>query len=123
MGESQAVTARKASNIRPRCWNVFRSRRPHYQTGKIYATHMIRWPFITRKEHEAMKADLEQRLVDIERHFVTKRDDSGHVIETLADRQKRRQSAPPPKRLTMQQLCKWLAITDGGRNVGQSKGT
>ena len=81
---------------------------------------VIRWPFITRKEHEAKVAELEKRLYDIERHFVTKRDEQGHPIETLADRAKR---ATPPKRVTMAQLCKWLSATDGGRKVDESKGT
>lgn len=75
---------------------------------------------ITRKEHEAKVAELEQRLVDIEKHFVTKRDESGNVIETLADRQKKKFK---PTRVTWQQTRRFLEVTDGGRKLGESKGT
>ncbi len=73
----------------------------------------MKFPIITRKEYEAKIAELEERLRDLERHFVTRRDEQGQVIETLADR--RSKGATPPKRVTMAQLCKWLSITDGGR--------
>jgi hypothetical protein len=78
---------------------------------------MIRWPFITRKEHEAKVAELEQRLADVERHFVTKRDpETGKVLETLADRQQRKFK---PTRVTWQQTRRFLEATDGGRNLGK----
>ncbi len=83
----------------------------------------MKWPFITRKEHEAKIAELETRLLDIEKHFVTKRDETGKVVETLADRAKRRMSATPPKGVTIAQLCKWFSITDGGRKVGEPERT
>jgi hypothetical protein len=72
----------------------------------------LRWPFITRKEHEAKVAEFEQRLHDIERHFVIKRDETGKVIETLADRQERKFK---PKRVTWQQTRAYLELTDDNR--------
>lgn len=75
----------------------------------------MKWPFVWRKEHEEVLA----RLADIERHFVTKRDEQGRVIETLADRH--RNGVKPPKRVTMKQLCKWLEQTDGGRKLSNGE--
>ena len=58
--------------------------------------------------------EFEQRLFDIEKHFVTKRDpQTNKVIETLADRQKRKFKPP---RVTWSQTRRWLEATDGGRN-------
>lgn len=74
----------------------------------------FRWPFITRKEHEVVVDELKQRLYDIERHFVTKRDETGRPIETLADRQQKKFK---PTRVTWQQTRRWLEATDGGRKV------
>jgi hypothetical protein len=57
--------------------------------------------------------DLEDRLLALERHFVTKRDETGKILETLADRRKR--GAQPPSRVKWQQMRRWLEETDGGR--------
>lgn len=72
----------------------------------------MRFPFITRKEHEKVVTELRERLHDLERHFVIKRDETGKVIETLADRQERKFK---PKRVTWQQTRAYLEITDDGR--------
>ncbi len=81
----------------------------------------MKLPFITRAEHEATVANLEARLFDLERHFVTKRDAQGQVTETLAD-------VPVEKRVTAQstrgmswaQRKAWLEATDGGRMTTKS---
>jgi len=81
----------------------------------------MKWPFITRKEHEAKVAELEERLQAIERHFVTKRDpETGQVTETLADRQARKFK---PKRVNWQQTKRWLEKTDDGRKVPDGERT
>jgi hypothetical protein len=78
----------------------------------------MKMPVITRAEYDAKIAELEARLVDLERHFVTKRSESGEVVETLAD-------VPVHKRSKEKQLStrgmSWaqrkaiLEATDGGR--------
>jgi hypothetical protein len=60
----------------------------------------------------------EARLIDIERHFVTKRDQHGVITETLADVpfEKRKELKPPNlKGLSWHQQKAWLEKTDGGR--------
>jgi hypothetical protein len=64
-------------------------------------------------------ADVEARLIDLEKHFVTKRNEKGEPIETLADvplsdRAARRQKLAG---MSMQQRLKWLERTDGGTRV------
>ena len=75
----------------------------------------MKFPFILRSEHEAKIKEFEDRLFDLERHFVTRRDETGKILETLADRRKR--GAQPPKRVKWQQMRAWLENTDGGRHV------
>lgn len=62
-------------------------------------------------------SDYEQRLLDIERHFVTKRDKQGAPTETLADipvdkREKLR--GPRQAGLSWPQRRAFLEATDGG---------
>lgn len=62
---------------------------------------------------------LEDRLTDLERHFVTKRNEKGEVIETLADvpiadRKERRKKLSG---MSMKQRLRWLEQTDGGTRV------
>lgn len=45
----------------------------------------MKLPFISRKQYESDIATLNKRILDLERHFVTKRNDKGEVTETLAD--------------------------------------
>jgi hypothetical protein len=76
----------------------------------------MRWPFVTRKEHDKIVLEFEARLHDLERHFVTKRDPAtGQILETLADRSERKFK---PKRVTWQQTRAWLEATDDGRRKG-----
>ena len=75
-------------------------------------------PWITK----AKLADIEGRLKDLERHFVTKRDSGGVPIETLADvpleeRKKRKKRVPELRAMSMQQRLQWLEKTDGGRRL------
>lgn len=64
--------------------------------------------------------DNEARLVDLERHFVTKRDDKGAITETLADVpvHLRKQIKPGLRGATWQQRKAWNEATDGGRKSG-----
>jgi hypothetical protein len=78
----------------------------------VLAEMKIHWPFITRKEHEAIVTELRERLHDLERHFVIRRDEKGQVVETLADRQERKFK---PKRVTWQQTRAYLELTDDNR--------
>jgi len=60
--------------------------------------------------------ELEARVLDLERHFVTKRDANGSPTETLADVPlEKRKKAESLKGLSWPQR-KWiLELTDGGR--------
>ena len=64
--------------------------------------------------------DLETRIRDLERHFVTKRDDKGNVTETLADVpvENRKELKHTPRGMSWAQTKAWLERTDGGRRVG-----
>lgn len=62
---------------------------------------------------------VEARLIDLEKHFVTKRNEKGEPIETLADvpladRKARRNKMAG---LSMQQRLRYLEKTDGGTRV------
>lgn len=59
----------------------------------------------------------EQRILTLERHFVTKRDSQGQPIQTLADVavKDRKELKPKLRGMTMQQRRQWLEETDGGR--------
>jgi len=72
-------------------------------------------PWITK----AKLADIEGRLKDLERHFVTKRDSGGVPIETLADvpLEERKKRVPALRGMSMQQRLQWLEKTDGGRRL------
>jgi hypothetical protein len=64
--------------------------------------------------------NLKLRLSDIERHFVTKRDESGKPVETLADVpiSKREELRKRPMRgMSWPQRREWLERTDGGRRM------
>lgn len=69
-------------------------------------------------------AELEARLQDLERHFVTKRDQAGAPIETLADvPPSKRGELRNPKRAGMspQQYVRWLEATDGGTRAPRTE--
>lgn len=72
-------------------------------------------PWITK----AKLADIEGRLKDLERHFVTKRDSGGAPIETLADvpLEERKKVKPSLKGLTWPQRQALLENTDGFRRM------
>ena len=62
-------------------------------------------------------SDLDARLKDLERHFVTKRNTEGAPIETLADVpiEKRKEIAKPRMAgMSWAQRRAWLEATDGG---------
>jgi hypothetical protein len=62
-------------------------------------------------------SDLEERLQDVERHFVTKRDSLGTPTETLADIPVEKRAGLRKKKqagLTLFQRRAWLEATDGG---------
>lgn len=63
----------------------------------------------------------EKRILDLERHFVTKRDDKGAVLQTLADVpvKDRKEFKPSLRGMNMQQRRAWLEETDGGRILQQ----
>jgi hypothetical protein len=78
----------------------------------------MKLPFISRKEYDEKVADLEGRIADLERHFVTKRNAEGGVIETLADVPLAKRSEKKKaslKGLTWPQKKRLLEISDGGR--------
>jgi hypothetical protein len=58
--------------------------------------------------------DLDGRLKDVERHFVTKRDTAGMPTETLADVPLNQRKDFKPRGLTWQQRKAYLEATDGG---------
>lgn len=64
--------------------------------------------------------DHQARLVDIETHFVTQRDDKGRPTQTLADVPvaDRKHLKPNLAGATWQQRKAWLEATDGGRKLG-----
>jgi hypothetical protein len=68
---------------------------------------------------------LDARIKDMERQFVTKRNDEGQIVETLADvpieaRKERADLVSRKQRgMTWTQRRAWLEATDGGRkNLG-----
>lgn len=64
--------------------------------------------------------EVEGRLKDVERHFVTKRDADGKATETLADvpfsDRKKREARTAG--MSWGQRRAWLEMTDGGRRLG-----
>jgi hypothetical protein len=72
---------------------------------------LIRW----------LLSDIDLRVKDIEKHFVTKRNEHGQPIETLADVPLERRKDLQKTSLagmTWAQKKAWLEATDGGRNLG-----
>jgi hypothetical protein len=75
-------------------------------------------PIITRKEYESKIANLEARIKDLERHFVTQRNEAGEVTQTLADVPvEKRNISRPLRGMNWDQRRRWLEKTDGGRNI------
>lgn len=62
---------------------------------------------------------LEMRVLDIERHFVTKRNAEGQPVETLADVpvEQRKLKSVSTRGMSMAQRIAWAERTDGGRMV------
>jgi hypothetical protein len=73
------------------------------------------WPW----EAMAKIDELEQRVLDLERHFVTKRDEDGKVTQTLADVPvvDRKNLHSPSAGMSWPQRRRWLEATDGGRRA------
>jgi hypothetical protein len=77
------------------------------------------WKIVSKQEWD----DLNERVRDIEKHFVTARDPkTGAVTETLADVPVSRRKKDPTKGnhlrgLSMQQRLKVMEATDGGRKI------
>lgn len=64
---------------------------------------------------------IRQRLTDLERHFVTKRDASGVPVQTLADvplHEREKLKGESLKGLSWPQRRAVLERTDGGRRIG-----
>jgi hypothetical protein len=64
--------------------------------------------------------DVEKRLHDLERHFVTKYDKEGNIAETLADvpiEKRKELKAPRQAGLSWPQRRAVLEATDGGRRA------
>jgi hypothetical protein len=59
------------------------------------------------------------RLLDVERHFVTKRDEKGNAVETLADvpLEQRKVRVFSPRGKSWHQIQTYLEATEGGRRV------
>lgn len=77
----------------------------------------MKLPLITRREYEKKIEILEKRIFDLERHFVTKRNEQGVVVETLADVpvDKRKDVKKAQRGMSWQQRKAVLELTDGGR--------
>lgn len=73
---------------------------------------------VTEKRFNAKVAELEARIKDLERHFVTKRDENGQAVETLADVPvERRKEIKPRAGMSWDQKRRFLEATDGGRRL------
>jgi len=59
------------------------------------------------------------RTLDLERHFVTRRDEAGRPLETLADVPVGERKNIHPRGMSWQQRKQWLEATDGGRMVAR----
>lgn len=73
-------------------------------------------PWITKKK----LAEIEDRIVDLERHFVTRRNEQGEAVQTLADVSVHDRKELKTKTLrgaSWNQRKQWLEKTDGGRLV------
>ena len=83
--------------------------------------------FVSRARYEADLTICDLRLKDLERHFVTRRNEKGEVTETLADvplaERRAREAAKPHRVVSWPQRRAWLEATDGGRNVPARKGS
>lgn len=78
---------------------------------------MIGW--LKKKLIAWLLADIEGRMQDVERHFVTRRDSSGAAIETLADvpLKDRKERQAKLGGMSWAQRRAWLEATDGGRKA------
>lgn len=63
--------------------------------------------------------EMNARILDLERHFVTRYNDEGKPIETLADvpLEQRKERETKMRGMSMAQRRAWLEATDGGRNL------
>ena len=65
-------------------------------------------------------SELDGRLLTVERHFVTKRDDKGRALQTLDEVPlKERKDLKPPRGMSWPQYRRYMEETDGGRNLLQ----
>ena len=63
--------------------------------------------------------EVDARLKDLERHFITKRDEAGMPVQTLADVPvEERVKLKKPRGLSWEQRRTWLERTEGGRKLG-----
>jgi hypothetical protein len=65
-------------------------------------------------------SELDARITDLERHFITKRDEKGNVTQTLADvpiGDRKHLANRPLRGASWAQAKGWLEATDGGRMV------
>lgn len=78
---------------------------------------VIRW--LKKKLASWLLADIEARVLDLERHFVTRRDSSGAITETLADvpLKDRKERQAKLGGMSWAQRRAWLEATDGGRKA------
>lgn len=78
----------------------------------------MNWPWISREEYDTKVKNIDIRIKDLERHFVTKRDDEGKVIETLADVPvEKRNNNRPLRGMSWPQRRAVLEATDGFRKM------
>lgn len=71
---------------------------------------LFSWLPVSRKEWQK----LDERLLDLEKQFVTRRDRTGKVTQTLADVPVSERSKIP-RGASIHQRLAWLEATDGGR--------
>jgi hypothetical protein len=78
---------------------------------------MMRW--LKDRLVRWLLADIDARLLDLERHFVTRRDQTGKVTETLADvpLKERKERTMKMAGMSWAQRRAWLEATDGGRRA------
>lgn len=63
--------------------------------------------------------ELNARILDLERHFVTRYNAEGKAVETLADvpLEQRKEREHKMRGMSMEQRRRWLEETDGGRVI------
>jgi hypothetical protein len=79
-----------------------------------------RW--LRNKITQWILADIEGRVKDLERHFITKRNAAGLPLETLADvpLKERKERSAQLRGMSMAQRKAHLEATDGGRNISNA---